>query len=162
RSSRRLRSAQRLPSAARSDCAAASEPRAALFSRRPGLLYWAARTVTAQLGGPMKRATPAADKSANKKTATRKKTTSWSSAHPTPELLSFKEADQRLGGALSDTFQASYGTVLLFEGDVTLAGDLLTALAKLEQREFDLIAVQGNLTVAGCIALYDSMPGLYV
>jgi len=79
-----------------------------------------------------------------------------------PELLSFADADARLDGALTDNFQGGYGTVLLFPGDLAVKGDLLAALGKLEKREYDLIAVAGNLGVEKRIALYESTPGLYV
>jgi len=80
----------------------------------------------------------------------------------TPERLDFATADQRLEGALSAAFQGRYRTVLLFAGDLTIDGDLLPAVGKLTDERFDLIVVTGNLTVGGRIALYESLPGLFV
>lgn len=79
-----------------------------------------------------------------------------------PEILSFDDADARLDGALSNTFQGDYDTVLLFAGDVTLDGAFLDAVAALGGADADLVAVAGNLTVRGPIELYEGFPGLYV
>jgi hypothetical protein len=78
-----------------------------------------------------------------------------------PRLLSFEEADQVLDGVLSRTFEGSYETVALFEGNLELEDDFRTQLeAKIESA--DLVVVSGDLTVRGDIALYDRTPGLYV
>jgi hypothetical protein len=79
-----------------------------------------------------------------------------------PKLLPFDEADAVLAGALSACFQLYNETVLLFDGDLTVEGDFLTAAAAMVDGEFDVIAVSGNLTVNGEIALYESTPSLYV
>ncbi len=82
---------------------------------------------------------------------------------PTPEHLSFTDADARLDGALSDSFLGSYRSVLLFDGDLCVEGDFLTAmLMAMGTHKADVIAVAGDLTVAGPIALYEGRPGLYV
>jgi hypothetical protein len=74
--------------------------------------------------------------------------------NPPVERLSFSEADARLGGALSATFEGGYKTVALFDGDLTV--DTLDAAG------CELIAVAGDLTVRGPIELYEYHPGLYV
>lgn len=81
-------------------------------------------------------------------------------AHPAPQRLSFEDADERLNDALSDVFDSDeYRSVLLFEGDVHLDGDILSAV---DTAGVDLIAVTGDLIVAGSVALYGRTPGLYV
>ncbi|MBL8917951.1 MAG: hypothetical protein JNJ54_03750 [Myxococcaceae bacterium] len=76
-------------------------------------------------------------------------------------VLSFAEADALLDGALTSCFEGSYETVALFEGDVELDGDFLPAMQGLGATA-DLIAISGDLTVRGDIALWDSTPGLFV
>ncbi|MEV8633731.1 hypothetical protein AB0395_18935 [Streptosporangium sp. NPDC051023] len=83
------------------------------------------------------------------------------------ELLPFADADAdaRLGGALSFCFQGSYENVLLFDGDLVLDvldGDFLESVVAADGQEADIIAVAGDLTVTGQIALYEYTPGLYV
>jgi len=39
------------------------------------------------------------------------------------EIVTFEAADERLDGALADTFQGDYATVLLFAGDLEVTGD---------------------------------------
>ncbi|GII05232.1 hypothetical protein Pta02_72400 [Planobispora takensis] len=86
-----------------------------------------------------------------------------SSGHPaSPERLTFADADARLDGSLSACFQGDYDTVLFFDGDVVLSGDFLDALTGLGGREAGIVAITGDLTVSGPIALYDDTPGLYV
>lgn len=77
-----------------------------------------------------------------------------------PLLVPFAEADAILDGALSESFQGEYATVLLVDGDLTVDGDLLENLPGVEEAE--LIAVRGDLTVHGRIASYETYPGLYV
>ncbi len=77
------------------------------------------------------------------------------------EILTFAAASERLGGTLG-VFEGSYASVLLFDGDLALDGDFLAALPKIEKQRFDIVAVRGNLTVSGSIALYDERPGLWV
>jgi len=77
------------------------------------------------------------------------------------EILDFGVANERLASKL-DVFEGRYANVLLFDGDVTLEGSMLSALAKIEKKPFDIIAVRGDLTVKGPIALYDERPGLWV
>ena len=100
-----------------------------------------------------------------------------------PERLSFAEVDARTDGALSASFEGTYDTVLFFDGDVTLDGNFLPAVAALRAAMptndrrwppvkpvgrayrpagIDLIVITGDLTVAGDIELDDSRPGLYV
>jgi Leucine-rich repeat (LRR) protein len=83
---------------------------------------------------------------------------------PVPELLSFADADTRLDHILSDTFCGDYDTVLLFDGDVVLDGDFLTAVGELgiDPEDYELVAVSGDLTVTGAIEMWESYPGLYV
>lgn len=76
----------------------------------------------------------------------------------TPERLTFADADARLEGTLSDIFQGGYDSVLLFDGDVTVEGDLLDVVPD----DVEVVVITGNLTVRGQIALYESMPALYV
>lgn len=77
--------------------------------------------------------------------------------------LSFAQADARLDGDLSAAFEGRYKTVLLLDGDVTLEGDFLVALRRLHRLNgVDVIAITGDLTVAGDIELDGARPGLYV
>ncbi|MER5981490.1 hypothetical protein [Streptomyces sp. NPDC001787] len=83
--------------------------------------------------------------------------------NPAPERLSFPEADTRLVSALSASFEGDYGKVLLFEGDLELEGGFLDAVARIGSLDgVDLVVITGDLTVSGPIALYGSLPGLYV
>jgi Leucine-rich repeat (LRR) protein len=75
-----------------------------------------------------------------------------------PERLTFAEADARLDGALSATFQGSYDSVLYFGGDVTVDGDLLDGVPD----DAEVIVVAGDLTVSGRVACYEYTPALYV
>ncbi|MFF2901250.1 hypothetical protein [Streptomyces sp. NPDC057966] len=80
-----------------------------------------------------------------------------------PERLSFAEADSRLAQALSAAFESDYDNVLLFDGDLELEGGFLDAVAGIGSLDgVDLVVVTGDLTVTGPIALYASLPGLYV
>ncbi|MBG0814306.1 hypothetical protein [Planomonospora sp. ID82291] len=79
-----------------------------------------------------------------------------------PERISFAEADARLDGSLSVCFQGDYDTVLFFDGDVVLSGDFPRSLAEPGGQGTDIVAITGDLTVSGRIALYDTIPGLYV
>ncbi|WP_204007789.1 hypothetical protein [Virgisporangium aurantiacum] len=100
-----------------------------------------------------------------------------------PERLSFAEADTRVDGVLSASFEGAYDTVLFFDGHVTLDGNFLPAVAAMHRgmptndrrwppvkpvgrayrpTGIDLIVVTGDLTVAGDIELDESRPGLYV
>lgn len=81
------------------------------------------------------------------------------------ERLDFATADQRLEGELDRTFRGFYSAdrrVLLFDGGVALAGELLEALGETDPPSTDLIAVRGDLTVHGRILLPERFPGLYV
>ncbi len=81
----------------------------------------------------------------------------------TLEILDFDEADARLSGALSDSFQQScYEDVALFDGDLTIDGDFSDAMESLGAADASIIAVSGDLTVNGRIDLYGYLPGLYV
>jgi len=80
----------------------------------------------------------------------------------TPTVLSFKDADKHLDGALSANFQGGYGTVAVFPGDVSIQGDFEAGIATLIKGEYELIAIEGNLKVDGRIQLYEGLPGLYV
>lgn len=80
-----------------------------------------------------------------------------------PERLSFTEADTRLVQALSASFERDYDNVLLFDGDLALEGGFLEAVAGIgSPDDVDLVVITGDLTVSGPIALYGSLPGLYV
>ncbi|MFI8813200.1 MULTISPECIES: hypothetical protein [unclassified Streptomyces] len=80
-----------------------------------------------------------------------------------PERLSFAEANTRLVPALSASFEREYDNVLLFDGDLVLEGGFLEAVAGIGSLDgVDLVVVTGDLTVSGPIALYGSLPGLYV
>ncbi|GAB2441929.1 hypothetical protein GCM10027262_53000 [Nocardia tengchongensis] len=90
-----------------------------------------------------------------------------------PDRLSYADVDARLGGVLSAEFDGAADdpddpTVLFFDGDLTLDGDFLSAVAELRGVDADgdgdveLIVVTGDLTVNGPIALYEDWPGLYV
>ncbi|MFQ6331671.1 leucine-rich repeat domain-containing protein [Nocardia sp. CWNU-33] len=88
-----------------------------------------------------------------------------------PDLLSYADVDARLGGVLSAEFEGAADepddpTVLFFDGDLTLDGDFLSAVAELRgvdgDDDVELIVVTGDLTVNGPIALYEDQPGLYV
>ncbi|MFE3947755.1 hypothetical protein ACFXPV_38745 [Streptomyces sp. NPDC059118] len=82
---------------------------------------------------------------------------------PAPERLSFAAADTRLVQALSASFERHYDHVLLFDGDLVLEGGFLDAVAGIGSLDgVDLVVVTGDLTVSGPIALYESLPGLYV
>ncbi|MCX4969160.1 hypothetical protein OHA98_31280 [Streptomyces sp. NBC_00654] len=82
---------------------------------------------------------------------------------PAPERLSFAEADTRLVPALSASFEGDYDHVLLFDGDLELEGGFLEAVAGIGNLDgVDLVVITGDLTVSGPIALYGSLPGLYV
>ncbi|WP_331757064.1 hypothetical protein OG582_39700 (plasmid) [Streptomyces anulatus] len=83
--------------------------------------------------------------------------------NPAPERLSFKEADTRLVQALSASFEGNYDNVLLFDGDLVLEGGFLDAVAGIGSLDdVGLVVITGDLTVSGPIALYGSLPGLYV
>ncbi|WP_412543150.1 hypothetical protein R8Z50_11975 [Longispora sp. K20-0274] len=86
------------------------------------------------------------------------------STSATPEYVSYATADARLGGALTASLGGGYGLTLLFDGDLTLDGDFLTAVDELRagQDFLEMIVVTGDLTVHGPVALRESMPGLYV
>ena len=73
------------------------------------------------------------------------------------EVLSFADADKRAKKALSRMFQGGYERVLFVDGDLAINGDLLDKLST--KQPFDVIAVTGNLTVAGRIRLYENTPG---
>jgi hypothetical protein len=78
-------------------------------------------------------------------------------------IISFAEADDLLGGALTDTFQGQYRTVLYVDGALELTGEFLPALtARCDPAGADIIAVAGDLTVTGPIELYEHRPALYV
>jgi hypothetical protein len=79
----------------------------------------------------------------------------------TPRLLPFDEADAVLNGALLRHL-GRYETVLLFDGDLTVDSDFLTAIRAITDAEPDVVAISGNLTVHGEIALYEPTPCLYV
>ncbi|UGT44124.1 hypothetical protein LTV02_12355 [Nocardia yamanashiensis] len=90
-----------------------------------------------------------------------------------PDLLPYADVDARLGGVLSTEFEGAGDdpddpTVLFFDGDLTLDGDFLSAIAELRgvddegDVDVELIVVTGDLTVNGPIALYEDRPGLYV
>lgn len=80
-----------------------------------------------------------------------------------PERLSFAEADSRLAQALSASFESDYDNILFFDGDLVLEGGFLDAVAGTGSLDgVDLVVVTGDLTVSGPIALYASLPGLYV
>ncbi|WP_433592101.1 hypothetical protein [Nocardia sp. CA-145437] len=77
-----------------------------------------------------------------------------------PDLLSYADVDARLGGVLSAEFEGAGDepddpTVLFFDGDLTLDGDFLSAVAELRGVDADgdsdvaLIVVTGDLTVNG-------------
>jgi Leucine-rich repeat (LRR) protein len=83
-------------------------------------------------------------------------------SNPTPRLLPFAEADAALDGGLSSVFQGRYKSVLLFDGDLTLEGDFLPSIKAITDACPDVIAISGDLTVNGEIALYESRPGLSV
>ncbi|MEV6524754.1 hypothetical protein AB0M43_22620 [Longispora sp. NPDC051575] len=81
----------------------------------------------------------------------------------TPELVPYAEADARLGGALTSAFDGGYATALLFDGDLTVAGDFPDAFHDLlVTRAVEVVVVTGNLTVTGRVGFHDSLPGLYV
>ncbi|MGW1659251.1 leucine-rich repeat domain-containing protein [Streptomyces atratus] len=83
--------------------------------------------------------------------------------NPAPERLSFTEADTRLEQALDASFEGHYDNVLLFDGDLVLEGDFSDAVAGIGSLDdVDLVVITGDLTVSGPIALYASLPGLYV
>ncbi|MFD0042464.1 hypothetical protein ACFVIZ_33030 [Streptomyces anulatus] len=83
--------------------------------------------------------------------------------NPAPERLFFKEADTRLVQALSASFEGNYDNVLLFDGDLVLKGGFLDAVAGIGSLDdVGLVVITGDLTVSGPIALYGSLPGLYV
>lgn len=80
-----------------------------------------------------------------------------------PERLSFAEADTRLARVLSASFERGYDNVLLFDGDLVLEGGFLDVVAGTGSLDdVDLVVITGDLTVSGPIALYGSLPGLYV
>ncbi|MEU9095448.1 hypothetical protein [Streptomyces sp. NPDC048428] len=80
-----------------------------------------------------------------------------------PERLSFTEADTRLVQVLSASFERGYDNVLLFDGDLVLEGGFLDAVAGIRSLDdVDLVVITGDLTVSSPIALYGSLPGLYV
>lgn len=81
---------------------------------------------------------------------------------PAPRCLSFGDADALLDGMLSSLFEGDYDTVLFFDGDLSLDEDFLKAIGRIDDSEPDIVVVTGDLTVAGSIALYEDMPGLYV
>ncbi len=81
---------------------------------------------------------------------------------PAPLRLSFADADARVDGALSAAFEGDYRDVVLFDGDLTVDGDFLSALEAMGAGDADIIAVAGDLTVDGPIALYETTPGLWV
>lgn len=84
--------------------------------------------------------------------------------NPAPELLSFADADARLGCVLSDTFGGEYETVLLVDGDVVLDGDFLEAVGELgiAPEDYEIVVISGDLTVTGAIEMWASYPALYV
>jgi hypothetical protein len=79
-----------------------------------------------------------------------------------PRLLPFDEADAALNGALSDCFQCDYETVLFCDGGLTVEGDFLPGISRITSHDPGIVAVKGDLTVHGRIALYDFNPGLFV
>jgi hypothetical protein len=82
--------------------------------------------------------------------------------HPTPRPLPFAEANAILNGVLSRCIGEICKTVLLFDGDLTVDGDFLTAIRSMTDAEPDVVAISGNLTVHGEIALYEPTPCLYI
>ena len=90
----------------------------------------------------------------------------------TPVTLPFADADARLGGVLSAEFDGAgpapggFANVLFFDGDLTLEGDFLPAVAELlgadVEGSLEMVVVTGDLTVNGCIAIYEDRPALYV
>ncbi|WP_415648343.1 hypothetical protein [Stackebrandtia soli] len=75
------------------------------------------------------------------------------------EVVSFDVACARVEG-LAGVFEGHYETVLLVDGDLSIEGDFLEGVAKYGTA--DLVVVTGDLAVSGRIALYETIPGLYV
>ncbi|GIJ43169.1 hypothetical protein Val02_00550 [Virgisporangium aliadipatigenens] len=78
-------------------------------------------------------------------------------------IIPFAAADTLLDGALTAEFQGDYTSVLYIDGALELDGPFLAALgARIDLAGVELVAVAGDLTVAGPIELYQYHPSLYV
>jgi Leucine-rich repeat (LRR) protein len=114
------------------------------------------------VGAPVARRSRAMKKTKSPTPTAKSKVAKKQAVAPAFEVLSFDAADVKFDGALGRAFQGSYETVLFLEGNVAIDGDFFKAISKLTEKEFEIIAVKGDLTVSGRIALYESLPGLYV
>jgi hypothetical protein len=78
-------------------------------------------------------------------------------------IIPFADADTLLDGALTAQFEGDYTSVLHIDGALELDGPFLAALgSRIDLTGVELVAVAGDLTVAGPIELYEYHPSLYV